>query len=102
MRTLILLRLSARSVGRNLRRSLLTAAAMVVGLALLILSRALADGTHEQWIDSAVALGAGHVAIQAPGYLETRKLDDRLDAAAAARATAWAASTDGSPSGAPT
>jgi putative ABC transport system permease protein len=86
MRILILIRLSARSVGRNLRRSVLTAAAMVVGLALLILSRALADGTHEQWIDSAVALGVGHVAIQAPGYLETRKLEDRLDAPAAERA----------------
>ena len=87
MRSLILLRLAARSVGRNLRRSLLTAAAMVIGLALLIFSRALAAGTHEQWIDSAVALGVGHVAIQAPGYLETGKLEDRLDADAAARAT---------------
>ncbi|MCH1570928.1 MAG: hypothetical protein L7S64_06235, partial [Longimicrobiales bacterium] len=86
MRTLILLRLAGRGVGRNLRRSLLTAAAMVVGLALLIFSRALAEGTHEQWIDSAVALGSGHVAIQAPGYLETGKLEDRLDGPTAARA----------------
>lgn len=86
MRTLILLRLAGRGVGRNLRRSLLTAAAMVVGLALLIFSRALAEGTHEQWIDSAVSLGSGHVAIQAPGYLETGKLEDRLDGPTAARA----------------
>lgn len=86
MRALILLRLAGRSVGRNLRRSLLTAAAMVVGLALLILSRALAAGTHEQWIDSAVALGAGHVSVQAPGYLERTRLEDRLEPEAAGRA----------------
>lgn len=78
MRVLILLRLAARSVGRNARRSVLTAAAMVVGLALLIFSRALAEGGHEQWIESAVRLGSGHVAIQAPNFLETGRLDYRL------------------------
>lgn len=93
MRTRILLMLAARSVGRNLRRSMLTAAAMVIGLALLILSRALAAGTHEQWIDSAVALGAGHVAIQAPGYQETGKLADRMTADVASRAAEAVQST---------
>lgn len=91
MRANVLLKLSARSVGRNARRSLLTAAAMVIGLALLIFSRALADGGHEQWIDSAVTIGSGHVAIQAPEYLETGQLDHRLDARAAQRA--WAATS---------
>ena len=86
MRALILLKLAARSVGRNARRSALTAAAMVFGLALLILSRTLAEGAHEQWIESAVRMGTGHVAIQAPGYLESSDLDDRLGAAESARA----------------
>jgi putative ABC transport system permease protein len=85
-RAAVLLRLSARSVGRNMRRSMLTAAAMVLGLALLMFSRALAEGGHEQWIDDAVRLGSGHVAIQAPGYLETGKLENRLDASGAERA----------------
>lgn len=80
-----LLTLSARSVGRNLRRSVLTAAAMALGLALLMFSRALADGGHEQWIESAVRLGTGHVAIQAPGYLETGRLEHRIDTAAVRR-----------------
>ncbi len=78
MRFGILLRLAIRSVGRNARRSTLTAAAMVIGLALLIFSRALAEGGHEQWIESAVRMGTGHVAIQAPEYLETNKLEYRL------------------------
>jgi len=79
--------LSLRSVGRNMRRSALTAAAMALGLAVLIFSRALADGGHEQWIDSAVRLGTGHVAIQAPDYLETGRLEHRLDAQQVARVT---------------
>ena len=88
MRALVLLRLSARGVGRNARRSFLTAAAMVIGLALLIFSRALAEGGHEQWIESGVRLGSGHIAIQAPHFLDTGKLDDRLPPAALARSVA--------------
>jgi len=85
-RALVLLRLAGRSVGRNMRRSTLTAAAMVLGLALLIFTRALAEGGHEQWIDDAVRLGSGHVAIQAPEYLETGRLEYHLDATATTRA----------------
>ncbi len=85
MRALVLVRLAARSLGRNTRRSLLTSAAMVLGLALLIFSRALAEGGHEQWIESAVRLGVGHVAVQAPGYLETGRIEHRLDSDAVTR-----------------
>ena len=85
MRVQALFTLSARSVGRNTRRSILTAAAMALGLALLMFSRALADGGHEQWIGSAARLGTGHVAIQAPEYLETGRLEHRLDAASVQR-----------------
>lgn len=86
MRLAVLLKLSARSVGRNLRRSALTAAAMALGLALLIFSRGLAEGGHEQWIDSAVRLASGHVAIQAPDYLETGRLEHRMHPSQVAKA----------------
>ena len=76
----IILRLSLRNVLRYARRSTLTASAMVLGLALLILSRTLADGAHESWIDQGVQLGTGHVALQAPGYQQNRSLDNRLGA----------------------
>jgi ABC-type lipoprotein release transport system permease subunit len=76
-----LLLLSLRSVGRNLRRSVLTATAMALGLAILIFFRAIGEGVHEQWIDSAVRLGTGHVALQAPEFLETGRLEHRLDSA---------------------
>ena len=78
-RTLVWLAL--RNLGRELRRSSLTAAAMALGLALLILSRTLADGAHEDWIDSGVRLGPGHVTVNAPGYRDGESLEDRLSAA---------------------
>ena len=85
MRLPVLFKLSARSVGRNMRRSALTAVAMALGLALLIFSRGLADGGHEQWIDAGVRLGTGHVAIQAPEYLETNRLEHHLNREQTAR-----------------
>lgn len=76
----VLVRVAFRNVRKSARRSLLTASAMALGLGLLILSRTLADGAHESWVDQGVRLGDGHVAIQAPGFRESRSLDDRLQA----------------------
>ena len=73
--------LALRNLGREFRRSALTAAAMALGLALLILSRTLADGAHEDWIDSGVRLASGHVTFNAPGHRDSRSLADRLTAA---------------------
>jgi len=79
-RPTLLVRLATRNLRRQLRRSLLTSAAMVLGVALLVFSRSLASGAHEDWIEAGVRLGTGHVAIQAPGYRARRTLDDRLEA----------------------
>lgn len=84
----ILPRIALRNILRQARRSTLTASAMVLGVALLMMSRALADGAHEQWIEAGVRLGTGHIAIEAPGYLESGKLEDRLDPAAVRAAEA--------------
>ena len=51
---------------------------MVVGMALLVFSRALAEGGHEDWIDAGVRLGSGHVSIQAPEYRRRRTIEHRL------------------------
>jgi len=80
MRAWLLLRLALRNVRREARSSVLTSSAMALGLALLVFSRSLADGGHEDWIDAGVRMGTGHVVLHAPGYLESRKLDDRLSA----------------------
>lgn len=78
MRYWTLVRLALRNVTREARRALLTCSAMALGLALLVFSRALADGGHEDWIDAGVRLGQGHVLVQARGYLESGSIDDRL------------------------
>ncbi len=72
--------LALRNLGRELRRSSFTAAAMAVGLALLIVSRTLSDGAHEDWIDAGVRLGTGHIVFNAPGYRDSESLEDRLSA----------------------
>jgi putative ABC transport system permease protein len=82
----VLARLAVRNLIRESRRSLLTSSAMIIGLGLLILSRSLADGAHEDWIYMGVRLGTGHVALQAPGYQESRQFRHRLDSAAVAHA----------------
>jgi ABC-type lipoprotein release transport system permease subunit len=88
----IFVHLAYHNVVRNARRSALTAAAMSLGLAFLVIGRAIGDGGHESWIKSGVRMGTGHVAVQAPGFQRSRSLADRLSAAQVAAAeTALAA-----------
>lgn len=77
-RATLMMRLALRNLRRQARRSALTAAAMIIGGALLIFAVSLGDGTHEDWIESGVRMGSGHIAFQAPGYLTSRKIEDRL------------------------
>ena len=70
--------LALRNLRRHLRRSVLTASAMMVGGALLVFSIAVGDGGHEQWIDSGVRLGNGHVTVEHPEYRVSRRIDHRL------------------------
>jgi ABC-type lipoprotein release transport system permease subunit len=87
----ILLRLAARNVMRQRRRSALIALAMVLGVALLIFMLAVGDGTHAQWIDAGVRLAGGHVTVESPAFRRSASLDDRMDSAtASAVATAMA------------
>ena len=76
--------LALRNLRRHLRRTLLTALAMLVGGALLMFSLSLGDGTHESWIDSGVRMGTGHVTIESPDFQVSRKIEDRLSADARA------------------
>jgi putative ABC transport system permease protein len=68
---LLLAKISWRNLWRNPRGTLLTALALGLGLALLLISLGLLDGGHEQAIAGGVRLGPGHVVIQAKGYQET-------------------------------
>ncbi|MYD87343.1 MAG: ABC transporter permease [Acidobacteria bacterium] len=76
----VLVVLAMRNLRRQLRRTLLTASAMIIGGGLLVFSITFADGSHEQWIDSGVRLGTGHVTVERPEFRVRRRIDDRLSA----------------------
>ena len=70
--------LALRNLRRNLRRTILTATAFIIGGALLTFAQTFGDGTHEQWIDSGVRTGSGHVTVEVPEFRVSRKIEDRL------------------------
>lgn len=72
MGLLLLAKIAWRNLWRNSRRTLLTALALGLGLALLLVALGLREGAHEQMITNGVRLGGGHVVVQARGYQETR------------------------------
>jgi ABC-type lipoprotein release transport system permease subunit len=67
---------------------------MGLGVAVLVFSRALGDGAHEDWIDAGVRLGTGHVAFQHPQFQASGKLEDRLSSEAVQAALAALASPE--------
>lgn len=76
----VIVLLALRNLRRYMRRTFLTASAMVVGGAMLIFSFAIGDGTHEEWIDSGVRMGTGHVTIERPEFRRSQSIRDRLSA----------------------
>jgi putative ABC transport system permease protein len=67
----LLMKVSWRNLWRNPRGTLLTAVALGLGLALLLISLGLLDGGHEQTIADGVRFGPGHVVIQARGFQDS-------------------------------
>jgi ABC-type lipoprotein release transport system permease subunit len=68
---LLLVKIGWRNLWRNPRGTLLTALALGLGLALLLISLGLLDGLHEKMVGDGVRFGTGHVVIQAKGYQDT-------------------------------
>jgi putative ABC transport system permease protein len=79
-RARVVVRIALRNVRRQARRSLLTASAMVLGIALLMFVRALEAGGHVMYVESAVRLGTGHVSLEHPEYAGSRDLVHRITA----------------------
>ena len=68
-------RLAWRNVWRNKRRTGLCVAATVFAVFLVVLSVAMADGTHEKMIEDGVRMQSGHVTVTGVGYLDDRTLE---------------------------
>ena len=61
------MKISWRNLWRNPRGTLLTALALGLGLALLLISLGLLDGGHEQTVADGVRFGPGHVVFRRRG-----------------------------------
>lgn len=68
MKAKVFLKIAWRNVQRNRRRSLITIAAISLGLASLIFFGAINDGFNEQMVRSSVRLMIGHIQIHRQGY----------------------------------
>ncbi len=79
---MIVLRLAWRNLGRNGRRTGLTAAAGAFAAFLTLLSLAMARGSHQRWIEQAVRTYPGHLEVSLEGYREYRTLDYSMTLAA--------------------
>ncbi|MEO0600417.1 MAG: FtsX-like permease family protein [Myxococcota bacterium] len=66
------LTLAARNLGRNLRRTLITIAAITFGLMTIHFVITLQNGAYEEMLDQGVSSLAGHVVVQADGYQAER------------------------------
>jgi ABC-type lipoprotein release transport system permease subunit len=84
-RTRLILLIALRNIRRQARRSLLTAAAMVLGIGLLMFVRALEAGAHVMYVETAVRMGTGHISFEHPDYAGSQDLEDRIPAATLAR-----------------
>ena len=94
----MLLTVAWRNLWRHKRRSLITAVAMAVGIALCMVLAAFTDGTFETMFDVMVEQQLGHIQIHHPDYPETRELYrtvkdakatlDKIDAVPEVRAAA--------------
>ena len=88
---ILLLKLAFRNIFRNTRRTLITIAAISLGLSLMIVSNNLSFGVYQDMIRAGISTMAGHVVIQAEGWQQSRESDQVVTQAAARRAVLEAA-----------
>jgi ABC-type lipoprotein release transport system permease subunit len=66
----LIFKLAARNLRRDLRRTLIAASAVSLGLGLFIFSDHLQQGTYQSLIHIGVSTQAGHLVVQSTGYQE--------------------------------
>ncbi|MEM6929512.1 MAG: ABC transporter permease, partial [Myxococcota bacterium] len=74
----LLISVAWRNLWRHSRRSLITAGAMAVGVALCMASVALQDGMYADLFEVMVEQQLGHVQVHHPDYPAKRVLHDTL------------------------
>ena len=71
-------KMAGRNIVRNLRRTLITLAAITFGLASIILFFGFSDGFHAQWVENSVKIYGGHLQIMGKGYNDDRQLNKSI------------------------
>ncbi len=71
----LILRIGWRSFRRHKRRSIITAAAISFGLALMLFSFGVGEDSHIKMADMGIRMGSGHVVVQGKDYQEEQTLD---------------------------
>ena len=71
----MLWRIAWRNLWRNPRRTGLTAASGAFAVLLILFQVAVASGSHERWIETAVKLYPGHLEVSLQGYRDQQTLD---------------------------
>lgn len=82
----MIFRLALRNSLRNRRRTVLTAIAIAVSFALLVVFLGMSDGAHEDMAEIGVSMGLGDVVVHARGYSDDPTLDRLIDEPAELRA----------------
>ncbi len=67
-----LLKMAFRNLGRNRRRSLLSALAVAMGLALLVLMASFVTGEMQATLENTIKLDTGHLQVRAASYDESK------------------------------
>lgn len=92
-----LFRIAVRNLRKNLRRTLITGTAIAGGLALLIWTGNLQEGSYSNLIQRGVSTMAGHVVVQADGYQAEQDMHLLVDSAEATTTEVQAALSAVSP-----
>jgi ABC-type lipoprotein release transport system permease subunit len=87
---LLVARMAWRNIGRNTRRTLITASALALSMAALLFVYALAEGFYDQMINNSTDYLTGHLQVSAPGFeqemVPTRVIDRPEDVASVLKA----------------
>ncbi|MEQ8254247.1 MAG: ABC transporter permease, partial [Smithellaceae bacterium] len=71
----MIFRVAWRSIWRNRRRTLITAASIALGLIIAIFFIAMAEGVYEQIVNDGVRMQAGHITLENPDYQMAPAID---------------------------
>lgn len=71
----MLIKIALRNLWRHKRRSIITGAAIALGLGMLMFSSGGTDGMTNMMIENATSMAAGHVVVQGAGYQEEPEVE---------------------------